>query len=410
MSVASSEKVLFADRLFDGEGWVDEPVAVVVDSQGRVAWSGPRRDVPDPQGGQGRRECELGKVSLLPGFVDTHAHVTFDPDVAALEDQEVSGRRCIEAAVLRMRAMLATGVTTVRDLGARTLTALELRGIAETRSDLPRLLVSGAPVTSPGGHCWFLGGEATDDTLDTVVQGLLDAGVDVIKVMVTGGYHTRASAPEAPQFDHSQLRRIVGLAHGTGVPVTAHAHGAEGVAIALAEGVDGIEHASLWSWGSYPSHDERTAARLRESSAALCLTVNHRVLALLDAEGEVRVPWLRAVLASRATIVAGTDAGISGVRHDRFGWSLVAMARLGHPVNDVLVAATSAAADAIGLGASTGRIRPGLAADLVAVAGDPRRRPDTLTSPRAVHRAGRPVLLPGDPTDDKSDNDKEHDR
>lgn len=150
---------------------------------------------------------------------------------------------------------LHAGVTTVRDLGAPDYLAVELRdGLAVG----PEILAAGPPITTPGGHCWFLGGEVPADrsALVDAVAERISRGVDVIKVMATGGGITPGSAAHESQYELDHLRAIVGTAHDAGLPVTAHAHGGGGIAAAVRAGVDGIEHATfLTGSGAAPDWD-----------------------------------------------------------------------------------------------------------------------------------------------------------
>jgi imidazolonepropionase-like amidohydrolase len=136
----------------------------------------------------------------------------------------------------------------VRDLGDRGYLTLKLR--EELKADPstgPELLVAGPPITPSGGHCWFLGGEA--DGIEAVRQSVLDHAargmIDLIKVVVTGGEITPGSVPYLSQYGPDELRAFAEEAHLLGLRVTGHAHGAQGVADAVAAGFDGIEHATF---------------------------------------------------------------------------------------------------------------------------------------------------------------------
>jgi imidazolonepropionase-like amidohydrolase len=150
--------------------------------------------------------------------------------------------------ILRMagagRAMLEAGITTVRDLGAPTDLALSLReAFATGLARGPRLLVSGAPITTTGGHCHFLGGEADGELeLRKAVRERVKAGCDWIKVMATGGNMTRGTNTLAPQYTVAELAAVVDDAHRLRRRVTAHCHGTAGIRNAVVAGVDTIEH------------------------------------------------------------------------------------------------------------------------------------------------------------------------
>lgn len=145
------------------------------------------------------------------------------------------------------RTALAGGITTVRDLGDRDYLTLRLRAeLAADPTAGPELLVAGPPITTPGGHCWFLGGEVDDPSqLRAAVAERAEKGVDAIKVMATGGGLTPGSLLHEPQFDRSALEAIVAEARRHCLPVAAHAHAVQGIADAVAAGVDSVEHCSF---------------------------------------------------------------------------------------------------------------------------------------------------------------------
>ncbi|KAZ40713.1 hypothetical protein AN99_03860 [Mycobacterium tuberculosis M1410] len=195
---------------------------------------------------------DLGESTLLPGLVDAHAHLCWDPDgrpedLAGDPHAVLVGRARRHAA-----AALRSGITTIRDLGDRDYAALALREEYRQKTTVgPELVVSGPPLTRSGGHCWFLGGVADSvEELVDAVQERAARGADWIKVMATGGFVTTASDPWQPQYGSGQLAAVVAAAEQVGLPVTAHAHATAGIAAAVAAGVDGIEHCTFLSEGS----------------------------------------------------------------------------------------------------------------------------------------------------------------
>ncbi len=189
---------------------------------------------------------DLGDATLLPGLVDTHVHLVFDasPDPVG----RLAGRSEAEVvASMREagRTALTGGVTTVRDLGDRGYLSLALRG----EEGMPTLVAAGPPITTPAGHCHFLGGAAAAGVIGVraAVRQHAEHGVDVIKIMATGGQMTPGSHQHLAQFTAGEVEAAVDEAHLCGLPITAHAHATAGIRNAVAAGVDGLEHASFWS-------------------------------------------------------------------------------------------------------------------------------------------------------------------
>src|SRR5262249_6690278 len=132
------------------------------------------------------------------------------------------------------RCAVRSGITTVRDLGDLDFLSLGVRAAAQSDPSLPHVVVAGVPITTPGGHCHFLGAPASGiDGVRAAVRDRHERGVDVIKVMASGGKLTPGSRPELPQYTVEELRAIVDEAHSLGLPVAAHAHGATSIVAAV---------------------------------------------------------------------------------------------------------------------------------------------------------------------------------
>ena len=230
--------------LFDGTGsaLIRDPVVVIEGGVIRDVCSGGR--VPATPGGG--TVIDLPGATLLPGLVDTHVHLAFDAsadpvgNLARRRDDEIAAAMA-EAG----RAALRGGVTTIRDLGDYGYLSLGLRG----QADQPTVVAAGPPITTPGGHCHYLGGAAapTCEGVREAVREHACRGVDVVKIMASGGNLTPGSRQDLAQFPPEVLRAAVDEAHRLGLPVTAHAHAVAAIADAVAAGVDGLEHVSFWT-------------------------------------------------------------------------------------------------------------------------------------------------------------------
>jgi imidazolonepropionase-like amidohydrolase len=399
---------------FDGERFVEGGATCLVDGTRIVGVEPASYVVP-----AGCPVTDHGGATVLPGLIDTHVHLVGDSGPLALE--RVADRSEAELAAVVDRALrqhLAAGVTTVRDLGDRRFNVVERRDAQRAHDDgLPWIVASGPPITSPGGHCHFLGGEvAGADDLVSAVRERVERGVDVVKVMASGGMNTPGTDVAAAQFTVDALRLLVDEAHRAGLPVTAHAHAAVAVDQAVAVGVDGIEHGSYLVRGVLSGlaglmnigASDRQLAELAASGIPVCPTLGGFTPALFEhappqarqliAEAGVtpeQIVATRMALLGRmhevgVRLVSGTDAGIAPPKaHGLFANAVIELATV-LPVPEALATATSDAARVCGLGGSKGRLRAGYDADLLVVDGDLSQDVTALRRVRRVVVRGRP--------------------
>jgi len=337
------------------------------------------------------REIDLTGCTVLPGLIDAHAHLCFNAaaDWRAVYDADSASRMLLRMAA-NGRAMVEAGVTTVRDLGAPTALAIEIRdAFASGLAAGPSLLVAGAPITTTGGHCYFMGGEADGELeLRKAVRERIKAGCDWIKVMATGGNMTRGTNTLAAQYTVAELRAVVEETHRLRRKVTAHCHGTAGIRVAVEAGVDMVEHCSFTGADGI-DFDAGLLAELARKRIAISPTVSIGYRRWQDDGLRARRgAVLKEMLASGAPVLMSTDCGIPGVPHATLGEGIAVLAELtGISPVEGLRLATSAAADVLGL-ADRGRIKPGLRADLVAVEGNPLDDLGALGRVRLVIKGG----------------------
>jgi imidazolonepropionase-like amidohydrolase len=382
-----------AAGLFDGTARVPGPAMVLIED-GRITAVETRGNPPPAHA----RVLDLGAATLLPGLIDTHSHLCLDgaPDPQETLADVPAVRLALVARRAAMRALRA-GVTTIRDLGDRDLITLGLRdwfaGGGETG---PELLCAGAPVTITGGHGHFLGWEADGETeVRKAVRSLAKRGVDVVKVMASGGRLTPRSNTFEPQFTPVELRAAVAEAHRHGLPLTVHAYPPEAIAQAVDAGVDGIEHCFFTVAGGLapdPAVLDAIAERGIVVGPTLGLSPDWPVPPGFRAFLDVFEPVVASMHEHGVPLVAGADAGaLAGKPHDVLPHAVRALAGTGLSNAAALAAATSRSAGACGIADRKGCLEAGREADVIAVGGDPVADIAALADIRLVIRAGEVV-------------------
>ena len=288
------------------------------------------------------------------------------------------------------RELLSEGVTSVQSLGARHYVDVALRDAVDA-GDLrgPRIIASGPQITTTGGHAHHAGGAA--DSLDEIRRQVRRhhlMGADTIKAMATGGFMTDGSAPWFAQFTTEELRVLFDEAHRLGRWTAAHAHGTQGIERAVRAGVDYIAHASFVSAAGRSEFDPHLADEMARAGVYVDCTIVADLPGIIAADPTFAPP-ARQLWEHGVRIVAGHDAGIPASPQRAYVGGLQALESVGLPRTEVLLAATSRAAAAIGRAGVTGVLAPGFEADLIAVAGDPSQDLAALHDLRLVVARGR---------------------
>ena len=350
--------------------------------------------------------------TVLPGLIDCHTHLTslLEGDWRTREFREPPARRALKAATYA-RDMLRAGFTTVRDVGAGDLVDVALRdAIAAGEVEGPRMFVATNGIGITGGHgdlngfrpnLWGREPDYRDGIADgpdecrKAVRWAVKYGADHVKIMATGGVLSEGDAVGATQYSLEEMKVIVEEARKADRRVAAHAHGNEGIKLAVQAGVASIEHGSIL--------DGEAIRLMKERGTYLVPTlyVGDAVLAMIDeglltggmaAKAREIVPKMRASFEAAAKakvkIAFGTDVGV--FPHRDAGREFALMVKHGMTPMEAIVAATANAADLIG-SRDFGIVEKGRFADLVAVGGDPLKDVTELERVTFVMKAGKVV-------------------
>lgn len=380
-----------AARLIDGTGNAVIMNGVVVVSDDKITAVGSASRVVIPVGA---KVIDLGDVTLLPGFVDAHTHVIGrvlgDPNSALSTVKDYQSFKAI-LGVRNAEQTLLAGFTSIRNVGASNFDDFALRkAINEGWVVGPRMLASGHAIGITGGHCdengfrpGLLDGSIKDgiadgpDQVRAAVRYQVKYGADLIKICATGGVLSEGDAVGATQYTFEEMKAIVDEATKLDRKVAAHAHGTEGIKIAIRAGVSSIEHGSFL--------DEEGARMMAQKGTYLVPTLmagetverfakdgtlkGFRAEKALAAAAAMRHA-IRIAVANKVLIALGTDAGV--IPHGTNGHEFTLMVEWGGMTPmDAIIAGTMNGARLLGWDKNVGSLAIGKFADIVAVAGDP---------------------------------------
>jgi imidazolonepropionase-like amidohydrolase len=382
---------LRASRLIDGTGAAPIQDAVVVVTGTTITAVGRWGAVSVPAGAA---VVDLGDATLLPGFIDAHVHLIGrtlgDPkhDDGPVRDYAAMGAIL---GVPNAQSTLMAGFTSVRNVGAPQFQDMALRqAINEGKVPGPRMEAAGEPLGITGGHCdenGFRPGLLDRDDQAHVANGAdagraavryeIKYGADVIKICATGGVLSEGDAVGATQYNLDEMQAIVAEANKLDRKVAAHAHGTEGIKLAVQAGVSSIEHGSfLDAEGAKLMAEKGTylvptlmAGEAVEKFARNGVLKDLRAQKALAAAAAMR-NGIRLAKQYHVPIALGTDAGV--IPHGTNAHEFVLLTTWGgfSPM-EAIIAGTSAAAKLLGWDKNTGTLAAGKWADVVAVPGDP---------------------------------------
>ncbi len=409
-AASAKEVVIHAGRLIDGtSSRVRQHVSIIIKDDRIVEVRDGFADVP------GAAIIDLEDKTVLPGLIDAHVHLLIQlgkqsPTVAKVTRTSFDD---VIAGVANARTTLLAGFTSVRDLGGYTPAIVALRNaITAGEVDGPRMWVSGGPLSPTGGHGDASTGFDGELTKPEWTEGIMDSpedavrlvrlrhrqGVDLIKIMPSGGVASVGDDPEAQLMTDDEIKAVVETAHILHMKVAAHAHGTKAIENATLLGVDSIEH------GTFGTADTDKAMKDGKTYLVPTLIAGQTVFDYAKMHPEALGPssaakalavapqmasnMMRAYRAG-VKIAFGTDAGVYA--HGQNAREFALMVKAGMPAIDAILSATSGAAALIGDDADIGSIRTGRYADIIAVNGDPTMDVTLLQHVIFVMKSGRVV-------------------
>ena len=396
--------VVTADRMLDvGTGrMVEHPQITITDGRiSAVASQGASAPAD-------ARRIDLTGLTLLPGLIDMHVHLTSDPKFSGYRQYEFTDNFWTVVGVANARRTLEAGFTTVRNVGSANFDDVALKqGIEQGYIPGPRIVPATYAIGATGGHC-----DTTElppsirshdpavadgpEALRKTVRMLRKYGAEVIKFCGTGGVLSKTDSVGAQQLDLGEMTALVHEAHMLGLKVAVHAHGTDGIKDAIRAGVDTIEHASLADAEAMDlavKHGTYFDMDIYNDDYILAEGENNGVFKeSLEKErmiGRKQRETFRAATKAGVKMLFGTDAGV--YPHGTNARQFVTMVTWGMTALQAIQAATVSAGEALGRPGDVGTIAVGRYGDIIAVAGDPLKDVSVLQSVAVVIKGGQVV-------------------
>lgn len=397
-----------AGKLFDSEhGVYRQNVVLVVEGERIKSVENAGFAIP-----AGAKVTDLSADYVLPGLIDCHTHMgaradKYDP----IESFKETPFTAAYASVVNAKRTLEAGFTSIRDVGSLPFMAVDLRdAINEGEIEGPRIVASGPPLSITGGHGDLNGfspevavhmypekrdfaiADGPEQVRETIREQV-KYGVDVIKILASGGVLSRGDQPGAPQYTLEELKVAADTAHMAGRKIAAHAHGTQSIKWAIEAGIDSIEHASLVDDEGIrmaKEHGTYFVMDIYDDDYILGNAKNFGIEdAILEKErtvGKVQRENFRKAFQGGVKMAFGTDAGVypHGDNAKQFHY----MVMYGMTPAQAIQAATWNAADLIGRSNDVGVLTAGHYADLIAVKEDPLARVEVLEHVGLVMKGG----------------------
>jgi imidazolonepropionase-like amidohydrolase len=400
-AVRADTVIVTADRMVDvlTGHTVDHPQITITD--GRITALGG----PPPPASAAVRRVDLPGITLLPGLIDMHVHLTSDPRYGGYRELEFTDNFWTVVGVANAKRTLEAGFTTVRNVGSANFDDVAIKqGIEEGFISGPRIVPATYAIGATGGHCdWTEFPPSVTvpapavangpEAIRATVRKLRKYGAEVIKFCATGGVLSKTDAVGAQQYDLAEMKALVDEAHMLGLKVAVHAHGTSGIKDAIRAGVDTIEHASLaddeafalakqhGTWFSMDIYnDDYILAEGAKNGVFRESLDKERVIGLKQRQ------TFQAAVKAGVKMIFGTDGGVypNGLNGRQFA----TMVKWGMTPIQAVQAATVNAAEALGRTSDVGAIAVGRYGDLIGVAGDPLADVTLLQSVAFVMKGG----------------------
>src|SRR5438874_2047510 len=425
ISAADQTVVLKAARLFDGKSKSLIPNGVVVVQGDKIVDVGSNVAIPSDA-----KVIDLGDMTLSPGFMDAHTHLTLDFtgnfNEKRLKEFQTNVSEMALIATTYARATLEAGFTTVRDLGSRFVGSPEFVDVALRNainhgiSPGPHMLVATKGIGATGGHFDSTGGYRDElfgrepdpsegiadgpDEIRKAVRFEVKNGANVIKAAVSGGVLSLADEVDTPQFTPAEMAALVDESHRLRKKVAVHCHGAQAAREAIEAGVNSIEHGSFMKpetlammkkKGTYLTPTLMASEWIMGKLANYPAALQEKAKAAFNARSEM----FRNAVKMGIKISFGTDAAV--FPHGQNAKEFKLMTDLGMSPIEALRSATSVDADLFGLAQKTGTLEKGKLADVVAVPGDPTTDITATARVSFVMKEGK-IIRQGPPTAQKA--------
>src|SRR5450631_1190450 len=394
--------VVTADRMIDvlAGRVVDHPQVTIID--GRIAAVAAQNSAAPA----GARRIDLPGMTLLPGLIDMHTHITSDPRYGGYRGLEFTDNFWTVVGVANARKTVEAGFTTIRNVGSANFDDVAIKQAVEQGIvPGPRIVPATYTIGATGGHC-----DSTElppsvsvqrpavangpEELRATVRKLRKYGAEVIKFCGTGGVLSKTDSVGGQQYDLAEMKALVDAAHMLGMRVAVHAHGTSGIKDAIRAGVDTIEHASLADEEAFAlakQHGTWFSMDIYDDDYILAEGANNGVFKeSLDKERSIGLKQrqtFQAAVKAGVKMIFGTDAGGPcpvGYNARQFA----TMVQWGMTPMQAIQAATSNAAEALGRASDVGAIAVGRYGDLIGVAGDPLADVTLLQSVAFVMKGG----------------------